>query len=172
MNEQTSDHINRLPAIQPSDLPPDQSSAVERGLAQFFAVKATADRLQGELDESRRRERLQELEIEQLRSALTMAQSEVMSANAVRDEAIAHRAAYEAMFSGVRAMMNEFEVPAKPLRARKGKNGAAAETPKVAGEMDTARVISAEGMLGLQNALRPESRSEGHAGSRLEGQAE
>jgi hypothetical protein len=120
-----TDHSERLPAVQPSDLPQDQSLVVERGLAQFFAVKATADRLQGELDESRRRERLLELEVEQLRSYLTTAQSEVASANAIRDEAIAHRAAYEAMFSGMRAMMNEFEVPAKPLRARRGKNGAA-----------------------------------------------
>jgi len=96
-------------------LPPERAAAVAYGLEQFQTIAHERDELKDENTELKDRVAALEIETEGLRSQLTEAQSQIRSALLVRDQALADRIKYEALFISLQAQMRAFAVPSEPL---------------------------------------------------------
>ena len=100
---------------QPRDLPRERQAAVAYGLEQFQSMAHERDELRNENTGLRDRVAALEIEAEGLRSHINDAQSQTRSAMLVRDQAMADRIKYEALFVSLQAQMRAFAVPSEPL---------------------------------------------------------
>jgi hypothetical protein len=96
-------------------LPRERAAAVAYGLEQFQTMAHERDELREENTGLKDRVAALEIEAEGLRSHINDAQSQIRSAMLVRDQALAERIKYEAMFVSFQAQMRAFNVPAEPL---------------------------------------------------------
>ena len=112
------DELATPPAIKPGshlDLPRERAAAVAYGLEQFQAMAHERDELRNENTGLKDRVAALEIEAEGLRSHINDATSQIRSAMLVRDQALADRIKYEALFVSLQAQMRAFAVPAEPL---------------------------------------------------------
>ena len=109
----------RLPArsieLPTIDLPRERQAAVAYGLEQFQTMAHERDELRNENTGLKDRVAALEIEAEGLRSHINDATSQIRSAMLVRDQALADRIKYEALFVSVQAQLRAFAVPAEPL---------------------------------------------------------
>jgi len=96
-------------------LPEDRMKTVEAGLTYVQQVGAERDRLREELRETRDLVTRQQVEIDSLHQLQAMLESHMQTYMIQRDEAVAHRAAYETLFATVQAQLRVFNLPAQPL---------------------------------------------------------
>jgi len=104
----------RLPA-RSVELPAERAAAVAYGLEQFQSIAHERDELRNENTGLRDRVAALEIEAEGLRSQVTETHSSIRSAYLVRDQAMADRIKYEALFVSVQAQLRAFQVPSEPL---------------------------------------------------------
>lgn len=97
------------------ELPEDRQKAVEQGLALFQQVSAERDLLRNELREAHETITRQRVEIESLHQLHNMLESHIQAYMIQRDEAVAHRAAYEGLFATIMAQLRVFNLPTVPL---------------------------------------------------------
>jgi hypothetical protein len=98
-----------------AELPPARARAVEAGLAQFQQIAHERDELHKQVAALKDRIAALEIEAEGLRTQLNDALSQITTAHLVRDQALADRIKYEALFISMWAQMRAFAVPAAPL---------------------------------------------------------
>jgi len=103
------------PAQEERSLPRERAAAVAYGLEQFQAMAHERDELRNENTGLKDRVAALEIEAEGLRSHINDATSQIRSAMLVRDQALADRIKYEALFVSLQAQMRAFAVPAEPL---------------------------------------------------------
>ena len=96
------------------ELPADRMKAIEYGLTQFQQVGHERDQLRK--DAAELRDKISSLQItnDGLHSQLSELQSHLRSAVMIRDQAVADRVKYEALFISIFAQMRAFAVPAEP----------------------------------------------------------
>jgi predicted metal-binding membrane protein len=88
----------------------------ERDVARWLAKQTTErDSYAAEVAQLKSEATGMHFKIEVLQEQLAGAESKIAAALALRDQAIAERAAYETMFIGMYASMRAFKVPAAPL---------------------------------------------------------
>jgi hypothetical protein len=97
------------------ELPPDRVKAVEYGLTQFQQIAHERDELRKENAGLRNDLVALRIENDGLITQLTDALSHVKSMMLVRDEALAHRIKYEALFISLQSQMRAFAIPVEPL---------------------------------------------------------
>jgi len=114
LNREEPPETTRLPA-RSVELPAERAAAVAYGLEQFQSIAHERDELRNENTGLRDRVAALEIEAEGLRSHITDGQSHIKSAYLVRDQAMADRIKYEALFVSVQAQLRAFQVPAEPL---------------------------------------------------------
>jgi len=103
---------NNTPLTQ--ELPPERMKAIEYGLAQFQVVGHERDQLRKEAAEQRDKNSSLQITNDGLHSQLSEMQSHLRSAIMIRDQAVADRVKYEALFVSILAQMRAFAVPAEP----------------------------------------------------------
>jgi hypothetical protein len=108
-------HIPEPPAREERSLPRERAAAVAYGLEQFQTMAHERDELREENTGLKDRVAALEIEAEGLRSHINDAQSQTRSAMLVRDQALADRIKYEALFVSLQAQMRAFAVPSEPL---------------------------------------------------------
>jgi chromosome segregation ATPase len=117
-------HVGPPTVVEPPDNPPgsgssnlsrERAAAVAYGLEQFQTMAHERDELRNENIGLKDRVAALEIEAEGLRSHINDAQSQIRSAMLVRDQALADRIKYEAMFVSFQAQLRAFNVPAEPL---------------------------------------------------------
>ena len=96
-------------------LPPDRAKTVEAGLLMFQEISAERDQLRTEVGRLKHDITQDRVELEALRSLVTTLESRVTTHQAERDQAVADRAVYEALFISVNAQLRAFNVPSAPL---------------------------------------------------------
>ena len=96
------------------ELPADRMKAIEYGLTAFQQVGHERDQLRK--DAADLRDKISSLQIanDGLNSQLSELQSHLRSAVMIRDQAVADRIKYEALFISIHAQMRAFAVPAEP----------------------------------------------------------
>jgi predicted nucleic acid-binding Zn-ribbon protein len=97
------------------DLPADRQKAIEYGLTQFQQLGHERDELKKENNGYRDQIASLRIENQGLQSQLTEAMSHIKTMMLVRDQAVADRVKYEALFVSIQAQMRAFAVPAAPL---------------------------------------------------------
>ena len=97
------------------ELPPDRAKGVEYGLVQFQQVGPQRDELRKEKTNLRDPLAAARIENKGLNSPMTEALSHIKYMMQVRDEALAHRVKYEALFISIQAQLRAFAVPVEPL---------------------------------------------------------
>ena len=110
-------HVGPQTVVEPTpvNLSRERASAVAYGLEQFHTMAHERDELRDENTGLKDRVASLEIEAEGLRSHINDAQSQILSAMLVRDQALADRIKYEALFVSLQAQMRAFAVPAEPL---------------------------------------------------------
>jgi len=98
-----------------SQLPEDRMKTVQAGLTFVQQIQAERDRLREELRVTREMVTRQQVEIDSLHQLQAMLESHMQTYMIQRDEAVAHRAAYETLFATVQAQLRVFNLPAQPL---------------------------------------------------------
>jgi hypothetical protein len=96
-------------------LPADRQKAVEAGLAHYQLVSAERDKLMGEVSRLQSENAALKVVAEAQKSQLIDADSRIARMQAVRDEAVSYRAAYETFFAIQMAQLRAFKIPAVPL---------------------------------------------------------
>lgn len=116
--------MNTTPKANGPELSPRQMQALEFTFADHLRVIGERDAAQQDVGKLRQAVTEALTQIETLRSWNAHLESQVESAIAKRDQAVAERAVYETFFAGIQAQMREFKVPAVPLiRQKPPENG-------------------------------------------------
>jgi chromosome segregation ATPase len=97
------------------ELPADRARVVERGLTLYQQGQQEVERLTEELTEARAHIAELEAQVRSLESSRNMVESTAARHQAERDEAIAQRAIYEALFASFSAQLKAFNIPTKPI---------------------------------------------------------
>jgi len=109
-------HVGPQTVVEPPPtLSRERAAAVAYGLEQFQTMAHERDELREENTGLKDRVAALEIEAEGLRSHINDSQSQIRSAMLVRDQALADRIKYEALFVSVQAQLRAFAVPAEPL---------------------------------------------------------
>jgi hypothetical protein len=109
------------PPLKANGAPPlpslttEGAKAVEAGLAQHLFVAAERDQALKDLAAAREENTRKEVEIEALRSFVTMLESRMQSSRLECERAVAERATWEALFVSIASLLRTFNVPAAPL---------------------------------------------------------
>jgi|SRR5215469_1064200 len=104
------------------NLPEDNMKAVEHGLTVYQRTQAEVGRLTNELQEARARIAELEAKVQAMESNRNMVETTAERHKQERDEAVSHRAIYEAFFTSlstsILAQFRAFNIPTKPLAER------------------------------------------------------
>lgn len=98
-----------------TELPEDRKAAVQYGLEQFQVIASERDVLQRENFALKSDVAGLKVALEAQTAQMSEMESRVSSAMLTRDQALAERIKYEALFVSVQAQLRAFNVPAAPL---------------------------------------------------------
>src|SRR5215203_5222491 len=116
MNTTPTTHVNGPPQqVQLPQLPQDREHAVASGIAQYHQTAHERDQLQKEVAALKTDMAGYRVIIEAQTTQLNNMESKIETAQMMRDQAVADRAKYEALFITFMAQLRAFNVPAAPL---------------------------------------------------------
>jgi hypothetical protein len=107
--------LQQLANTTNGQLPEHRAKAVEYGLTQFQQIGHERDEARSENAMLRDEVAALRVQNDGLSSQLTEAQSMIRTAMMVRDQAVADRVKWEALFISIQAQLRAFAVPAEPL---------------------------------------------------------
>lgn len=111
----TTQHVNGPPPQQQVQLPQDREHAVASGIAQYHQTAHERDQLQKEVAALKTDMAGYRVINDAQAAQLAAMESKIETAMLVRDQAVADRAKYEALFITFMAQLRAFNVPAAPL---------------------------------------------------------
>lgn len=104
----------KAPPIAP-ELPERNRAAVEYGLSQYQSLVAERDRLSQQVYDLTSTLAAHRVALDAHEARAADAESRVATASLIRDQAIADRCKYEALFISLYAQLRAFKIPAAPL---------------------------------------------------------
>ena len=106
------------PRQAPPKLPDQHEAGFEAQMREHFAIQAERDELRREVSDLKTRLAATEAAMTMLEANINAAESRVISYQAERDQAVADRVKWEALFASIFAQLKAFKPPEKPLVAQ------------------------------------------------------
>ena len=94
-----------------AELPEERSKTVEAGLAVFHRAQEDLAQLRAQLEEARIQIAERDVQIHSFDQLQSMLESRVAQYQAERDQAVADRAVFEALFVSITAQLQAFKIP-------------------------------------------------------------